>query len=223
MAELDVLVPMKQLALAKSRLSPEIPRFRRQGAALWMLDHVLDAILGICEAEACKVIGGGALVRWITEGKGCIWLHEPGYDLNSSLWESMRMSFKQGSRAILFLPADLPKATTAGVAQVIIGSWDLSRPVGVQALNDGGTNALLLPKAISFLPQLGMLSYARHSQEIDTRGMKIFNADAPDLSFDVDTPWDLRWAENHVDGFAVGIERWERWLEKNAATAMHRE
>ena len=170
-----------------------------------MLDHVLDAILGTCEAEACKVIGGGSLVRWITEEKRCIWLDEPGYDLNSSLWESMRMSFNQGSRAILFLPADLPKATTKGVSQVIVDSWNLSRPVGVPALNDGGTNALLLPKAISFPPQLGTLSYLRHSQEIDIRGMKIVNVDAPDLTFDVDTPWDLRWAENHVEGFAAAV------------------
>jgi 2-phospho-L-lactate guanylyltransferase (CobY/MobA/RfbA family) len=69
-----------------------------------------------------------------------------------------------------------------------------------------------------------MLSYARHSQEIDIRGMKMFDVDAPDLSFDVDTPGDLRWAEKHEDGFAAGIERWERWLEKNTdATAIHRE
>ena len=206
---------MKPLASAKSRLGPATPDVRRQAAALHMLDRVLEAVVKSCGREACQVVGGDELVRRVAEGAGCRWLPEPGRDLNSSLWAAMQACFRAGAGAVLFLPADLPQATPSDVAAVVVASRGLSQPTGVPAERDGGTNALLMPASIAFPPRLGTSSYARHAEEARLRGMTIVEARAPGLTLDVDTPEDLAWAEEHVEGFGLALDDWARWLRQH--------
>ena len=212
MSGLEVLVPMKPLATAKSRLAPVVPEMRRQAAALYMLRRVLDAGVGATGAEACRLVGGDEMVRRIAEQAGCRWVPEQGHDLNSSLWAAMQESVSRGSQAVLFLPADLPQATPSDVAAVVAASAGLAKPVGVVARNDGGTNALLVPAGLAFPPLLGVGSYVRHTDAVRSRGAVLVAADAPGLAVDVDTPEDLTWAEAHADGFSAGLELWTEWL-----------
>ena len=212
MSELEVLVPMKPLSSAKSRLSSAVPDTRRQAVALCMLSRVLEAVVESCGKGTCQVVGGDELIRSVAEEAGCRWLPEPGHDLNSSLWAAMHASFEAGARAVLFLPADLPQAAPSDVATVVAASQGLSRPVGMPAKRDGGTNALLLPAAVAFPPQLGILSYALHVAAVRARDGVLIETDAPGLAFDVDTPEDLAWAVEHVEGFDAKLDWWTRWL-----------
>ena len=216
MRGLEVLVPMKPLATAKSRLSPLVPAGRRQAAALAMLRRVLMAASEALGPEACQVVGGDEVVWGIARGFGCRWAPEPRYDLNSSLWGAMQDAIRSNAVATLFLPADLPMATPSDVEAVVASSDGLSRPAGVLARNDGGTNALLLPAALAFPPLLGEDSFARHAAELQARGTVLVKAGAPGLAFDVDFPQDLAWAEANVDGFASELDRWEQWLDEQA-------
>jgi 2-phospho-L-lactate guanylyltransferase len=213
--KLDVLVPMKPLASAKSRLASVMPDLRRQAVALLMLRRVLDAVSRSVGIETCLVVGGDDTVQSVVRDAGCRWVPEPGHDLNSSLWLAMHECFEAGADATLFLPADLPQASPIDVAEVVSSSRGLTVAVGVSAHNDGGTNALLVPAPFSFPPALGEDSYARHIAGLRTRGSALFDADAPGLAFDVDTPTDLAWAEVNVEGFTGELDERERWLGKH--------
>ena len=214
MSRLEVLVPMKPLASAKSRLAPAVPDLRRQALALLLLQRVLDAARHAVGADACRVVGGDAVVRQVALSAGCAWDPEKGNDLNTSLWLAMGARFKEGAAATLFLPADLPQATPGDVTAVVAASVGLSRPVGVRASGDGGTNALLLPTACAFPPALGEQSFRRHEELAVARGAPLETPLAPGLAFDIDTPEDLAWAETTVTGFTGEADRWEEWLRR---------
>ncbi len=208
---------MKPLASAKSRLAPAVPDPRRRALALLMLQRVLDAARHAVGADACRVVGGDALVRRVAESAGCEWGPEEGNDLNGSLWLAMDARFREGAAATLFLPADLPQATPEDVTAVVAASVGLSRPVGVRASGDGGTNALLLPAACAFQPAFGEQSFRRHVELAAARGALLETPAAPGLAFDIDTPEDLAWAEIAIAGFTGEADRWEEWLRRGGA------
>ena len=210
---IDVLIPMKPLASAKSRLSPAVPDGRRQAAALFMLRRVLEAARGAVGAERCQVIGGDEAVRQTAEDAGCRWAPEQGHDLNSSLWLAMEECFQAGADAVIFLPGDLPQVTPADIATVIAASLGLTMPAGVAARGSGGTNALLMPTALAFRPALGESSFARHQALAQALGTTLVSVEAAGLSFDVDTPEDFEWAEEHAPDFAAGLSREELRLQ----------
>ncbi len=216
MPGLEVLVPMKPMATAKSRLAPLVMDSHRQAVALLMLHRVLAAVGGSVGAEACQVVGGDAVVQQVAAHHGVRWRPEPGHDLNSSLWLAMQTAYQNNAQATLFLPADLPEATPMDVRAVVAASRGLTIPVGVRARNDGGTNALLMPTAYALPPALGEASYARHAAEVQACGVELHEAGAPGLAFDVDTPADLTLAEAHLDGFTADLGRWVRWLGERA-------
>jgi 2-phospho-L-lactate guanylyltransferase len=211
-ARLEVIVPMKPLASAKSRLSPQVPSARREAAALLMLHRVLNAATTAVQPQACVVVGGDATVQQIASHHGCHWVEEQGHDLNSSLLFAMQTGFENGALATLFLPADLPQSTPDDVSAVVAASNGMRLPVGVRAAADGGTNALLVPTQFRLEPQLGENSFNRHADAARALGTTLAEADAPGLAFDVDTPEDLVAAEHLVDGFTDNLDQLADWV-----------
>ena len=220
MSRLEVIVPMKPLASAKSRLAGAMPDLRRRALALLLLQRVFGSVGAAVGPEACVVAGGDDGVRRLAEAAGCRWTAEAGRGLNSSLWSAMTAAYDAGASAALFLPADLPEIAPADVSAVVSASDGLLKPVGVRARGDGGTNALLLPAGCAFRPALGDESYRRHSELAAAEGKTLEAAVAPGLEFDIDTPDDLAWALAHLPGLSVEMDRWEEWL-RLGGVSMH--
>ena len=216
MPRLEVLVPVKPLTEAKSRLAHAVSEARRQALTLLLLHNVISAVCKAIEPVACTVVGGDATMRHLLQDQhGCQWMDEPANDLNSSVWAAMRTSFDRGAVATLFLPADLPQASSGDIRAVVAASEGLRRPVGVPARQDGGTNALLVPSSLAFPPQLGRGSYALHAAAAQRLGVPLVTAAAPGLSVDMDTPEDLNWAVAELDSFAHDLGTLEAWVQRH--------
>ena len=214
---IEVLVPIKSVQEAKSRLSGFLNDGRRFGLTLYMLYRVLQAVRGLDKIIRCRVVGGDATIRQVTESLSCVWGIEPGHDLNSSLRQAMHQSFESGASALLIIPADLPFITTMDIELVINASRGCTFPTGVRAVKDGGTNALLIPSSIEVTPVFGEDSYARHESQILSAGAKLLNVEAPGLFFDVDTPDDYDEAMDRCNGFSEGVRAWEHWIIDSSA------
>jgi 2-phospho-L-lactate guanylyltransferase len=211
---LRVLVPMKPLPQAKSRLWGNVPAPERRAAILLMLDRVVRASVDALGTEACHVVGGDSSVRRVAEAANGAWVEERGDSLNSSLWLAMREAYADGCAATLFLPGDLPCVRAADVLSVADASDGFRRPAGVRAEPDGGTNALLVPSLHAFEPLLGVDSFARHRDAADGEGTPLVEVDAPGLAFDMDSYDDFVWARENVAGFADGLSAWQAWLHE---------
>ncbi|MCH7607493.1 MAG: 2-phospho-L-lactate guanylyltransferase [Chloroflexi bacterium] len=208
---LRVLVPMKGLEEAKSRLWADVPTPERQAAVLGMLDRVVRSAVGA--VAACTVVGGDDAVRRVAEAAGAGWTPDPASGLNAALASAMRTAYADGAQAALFLPADLPLIERDDVLALAEASRGYARPVGVEAAADGGTNALLVPASCAFEPRLGEDSFAKHRAAAEAAGSPLVALDAPNIAFDVDTAADYAWAKANVDGFAAALDAWGAWLE----------
>ena len=216
---LSILVPMKALDEAKSRLWTDVPAPERRAAVLGMLDRVVCAAAGACSVVGgkCTVVGGDPAVRRAAEAAGAGWTPDPASGLNAALWSAMRAAYADGAQAALFLPADLPLITREDVLAVAEASRGYSRPVGVEAAGDGGTNALLVPASCAFEPRLGEDSFAKHRAAAEAAGSPLVAVEAPNLAFDVDTAADYAWAKANVAGFVSATDSWQAWLEGASA------
>lgn len=206
---LRVIVPMKPVASWKRRLAKEVPDITREALVLLMLDHIVRTVTEALGTGACWVIGGDGYIKRLTEEAGGTWLEDPAADLNQAVLYGMRRAYDHGAKAALFLPADLPMATPADIEVVIAASQDLTQPVGVEALSDGGTNALLVPAALDLRPALGHFSYSRHRLAAEGADSKLVPAPAAGLVFDLDSPGDLIYAKANIPGFVDKLARWE--------------
>jgi len=211
-APLRVIVPMKPLADAKSRLWTDVPTLQREGVILLMLDTVVRAAVDALGPGACVVVGGDGRVRAVAEEAGAEWQEDPGGGLNAALWQTMQAAYAEGCAATLFMPGDLPSVQQEDVVQIAAASEDHTHPVGVRAEPDGGTNALLVPAACAFEPRLGQDSFAKHVAAAANAGATLRLLDLPRVAFDMDSFADMAWARANVIGFDQRLYDWQSRL-----------
>lgn len=184
-----VVVPMKPLARAKTRLTSVLSPAERGGLVLWLLGRVLDAARSAAGVGEVQVVGGDVAVADLCAGRRVGWAPDPGEDLNAALDAAAQATCAAGWGAMLFLPGDLPWLTGEDVSR-LTSLAPAGRLVIVPG-ERGGTHALLLPCGLTFPFRLGADSFRRHTVEAARRGIAWTNLDLPRLRFDVDTPDDL--------------------------------
>ena len=191
------VVPMKPLSQSKTRLAGVLSQQERADLSLTMLGKVISAAwqaLGMV-----WVIGGDEAVRTTVERLGALWLEDPGKDLNDSLAFALDRACKDEVSAI-YLPADLPFVTAADIEKVVRASDDGETLTLSPAQQDGGTNAMLIPKCLSFPPLLGKDSFGRHKRQASALGIPYTVCLSEGLALDLDTPDDLAMCERLQPG-----------------------
>ena len=187
-AGMVVIVPMKPLSSAKSRLSPALTADERGILSLSMLRCVLLAAGP--PAERIWVVGGDDLVREVATSLGAAWLADRGAELNAAL----EVAFARAAReelCAMYLPADLPLVDTDDVRGMIDASRGGRALTLAPASRDGGTNGIIVPLGSRFRPALGRGSFERHRTQASRDGVEavVFTSDG--LGLDLDVPADL--------------------------------
>ena len=192
------IVPMKPLALAKTRLSGELTPAQRAAISRNMLRRVLQAVVGLglgkdSPVEDVWVVGGDPDIDRIATKEGAKWLEEEGNDINESLWLAFRRAFDSG-KAALFMPGDLPFLKPKDVYGMVGASGRLKNVTLSPARRSGGTNGILVPPDLPqpFHPLLGPNSFKRHLAQAVSLGVSAAIYHSPGLAFDLDTAEDLR-------------------------------
>jgi 2-phospho-L-lactate guanylyltransferase len=208
MVSVAAVIPMKPLAAAKSRLAPHVTDAERAAIACHLARRVVAAAAQCPAIAETWVVGGDGAVRALAQELGAEWFDDGGAGLNAALDAAFAQWFAQSGDAALFLPADLPLVTPADVANVVAVSGRLRSVVLVPAARDGGTNALLMPRALAFPFALGEQSFKRHLAEATRLGYQAAPYFSQALGLDVDTIDDLRqWRSLRPDAF-VGKQGW---------------
>ena len=192
------VVPMKPLGKSKTRLSDVLSQQERADLSLAMFSRVVAAAneaLG-----SVWVVGGDEAVKLTAGRLRAVWLEDPGNDLNDSLSYALDRACADGKSAI-YLPADLPFVTSADISKIAQASNDGETLTLSPAQQDGGTNAMLIPKCLSFPPLLGKDSFKRHEQQASSLGIPYTVCLSEGLKLDLDTPDDLALCEKRQPGF----------------------
>ena len=192
------VVPMKPLSQSKTRLSGVLSQQERADLSLAMFSMVVAAAYKAL--GSVWVVGGDEVVRRTAEDLGARWLEDPGNDLNDSLSFALERACTDGKSAI-YLPADLPFVTSADISKIAQVSGGGETLTLSPAQQDGGTNAMLIPKCLSFPPLLGKDSYERHKRQASSLGIPYTVCLSEGLRLDLDTPDDLALCEKLRPGF----------------------
>ena len=181
------VVPLKNLKLAKSRLSNILAEGERQELVLAMFDDVLVSLRESPFIEkiflvADKYFNPIADVQMITEIKN------RGYD--EAIIEALKDSRVNQAQAMLILPADLPLVSRYELDTLIRDQEDGSIRIA-GARDQDGTNALVMKPPSLLATSFGVGSFERHKKFAKALSVKIEEVNLPGLSFDVDTEKDL--------------------------------
>lgn len=187
---IDVVVPMKALAQAKSRLAAVLEPQQRQQLAVTMLTHVLRVITALPNVARAVVVTADPLVERLAQQYRALVVPDPGSDLNGAL-EAARVELQQrGATALMVLPADLPLIQVSDV-QALIAAVP-TRGIVLVPAHDGGTNALLLrPLDLPLRFCFGVNSYQQHRRLAEIAGINVVTITNPQLTLDIDNPEDL--------------------------------
>ncbi len=185
-----VVIPLKPLAVAKSRLATVLQPMERRVLVLEMFHAVLSGTLA-STASQVMVLTTDAQVGALAEQEGALWISEPGQGLNASLSYAFELCWKRG-QSPLFLPADLPRLQAQDV-DGILAEWQGDRKLVISPSADKrGTNALLLPRECALELRFGTDSFREHIAQASQRGFRWSVYESHALGFDIDTPEDLK-------------------------------
>ncbi|WP_166396296.1 coenzyme F420-0:L-glutamate ligase [Rubrobacter marinus] len=190
---LYAVVPVKDLAGAKSRLGPVLDPRGRATLTLTMMRNVLSA-LREAEVERAYVVSPDPDVLDAARAAGATPLRQRSRGMNPALEEARERAVADGATSLLVFPADLPLLRAADV-EAVVGAGDGGRGRLAAVAPDAagkGTNGLLLspPDALPFL--FGADSFAAHLGAAGERGVEARVVERPNVGFDLDTADDLR-------------------------------
>jgi 2-phospho-L-lactate guanylyltransferase len=184
----SVVIPVKLLALAKSRLSGLADADRRAMALAMAADTVTAAV-------ACPRVGGVVVVsddpdvRTETEALGATVIADlPGAGLNEALTAGAEHAAASWSgRGLAALTADLPALSAGELAVALTAASGVNHAFVADAAGSGTTLYTAMPGA-PFLPRFGPRSRLRHRE---AGAVELELAGVPGLRRDVDTLADL--------------------------------
>ena len=182
-----VVVPVRRLDSAKTRLAPLLSAAERAALALTMARDVLAACVAQSGWETWLVSSDPSVLD--IAGAGARRVPEEGTTLIGAIGQAERMAQGAEAEALAVVLADLPWITPAALARALEPEGPV---VAVRADSDGGTNALVRrPPAV--VPALfGRASFARHERAADHAGIPVRRVDVEELAFDLDRPEDVR-------------------------------
>jgi 2-phospho-L-lactate guanylyltransferase len=181
-----IAIPVKSLAHAKSRLSPNLSPLERGALTLAMLEDVLDASLEVSGWETW-VVSPDEVVLEIAARRGAAVLAEAKPPLLAAIRQVERLAREREADALAVLPGDVVLVTVPALTSALrtLGSVVLAPSSG------GGTNFLLRRPPRVIPPRFGPDSFRRHLEQARTLGLPVAVVDRPELSFDLDLPADI--------------------------------
>lgn len=184
-----VVVPVKSLREAKSRLSDALSPHERATLTHDLLDHVLSAIVESEVADAVGVISpdfyGLSLPLWVTP------IEQTREGLNGLLENGREWAIQEGADALMIIFADLPLLTSDDIRSIVRLGAAPNTVVLAPDRHMAGTNVMLAHPVELAHFAFGPGSFARHGAAASKAGARLEIYTSPGTALDVDTPDDL--------------------------------
>tara|TARA_B100000530_G_scaffold244713_1_gene160083 strand:+ start:105 stop:749 length:645 start_codon:yes stop_codon:yes gene_type:complete len=186
-----IIIPIKSLALAKSRLSNVLTKNERFNITVNMFLEVIKASKKSLSNEIW-VIGEDKLFKDICSCFNVTWIQDEGCGLNNILNNKFSDAFKKNLTPI-YIASDLPFIEFNDINMAINLSNFGQDFVFSPAYNDKGTNLIIAPVLSDFLIKLGNYSLDKHTDQVVELNSKFSFCKQEGLVFDLDTVEDLNY------------------------------
>ena len=187
------ILPVKSLAMSKSRLSSLLSLEEREAFALYLLKRTIKTLQVSSHIGKVVIVSRDKEVRSIAEEEHVHFIRENGDDLNQALEQATRWAVERDFPAILILPLDIPFLRTKDIDLIVALGRKRQQVIVISPDREMlGTNALFVkpPGRVSY--QFGINSFQRHRQQCREGGMGFEVYKSTDISFDVDSVSDYQ-------------------------------
>jgi len=185
-----VIVPVKKLDDAKSRLSPLLLNDERKEFCLKMLEDVLTTVKTTRHIDQTVVVSKDAEAFQVAKSFDAVPLMEKQPGLNQAVSEAVSWCIQREAASTLVLPADIPLVTPMDLNR-ILSLREKAAVVISPSRSGGGTNALLLTPPNVIPTFYGQHSFQRHIKEVSMRAMRFRTLRSSRIALDIDTVEDL--------------------------------
>jgi len=185
-----VIVPVKKLEEAKSRLSPLLLNDERKEFCLKMLEDVLTTVKTTRHIDQTVVVSKDEEAFHAAKSFDAAPLTEGQPGLNQAVSKAISWCIQRGATSTLVLPADIPLVTPMDLNR-ILSLGEKAAVVISPSRSGSGTNALLLTPPNVIPTFYGQHSFQRHIEEASTRAIRFRTLRSPRIALDIDTVEDL--------------------------------
>jgi len=192
MSGIWVIIPLKPISSAKSRLSQVLTPVQRQQLAEKLFHRVLHAAQDAPQVAGTLVISRDPRALAIARDYGAKTVQESGQpELNTALMRATSLISAWRGGGVLILPADLPLITRQDVGDMVLQARESHSVVIATDRNRDGTNALLVRPPGLFEYTYGPGSFNRHLMLAHAAGAHVHIFENERLALDIDLPEDL--------------------------------
>jgi 2-phospho-L-lactate guanylyltransferase len=193
---LAIIIPVNSPEDGKSRLKGALTDGDRLALNWWLFAHTLDAVDSLNDEAQIYVVSRSAAILSEAARRGFGTYCEPDDSdgLNAAVSLAAQMAAEGGATEVMVLPVDLPLLVADTVCEAIAG-FGANLDVAIVTDERGsGTNLLMWRPIGSARFRYGTDSANAHGAIARAAGLRIEVRRDPILSFDLDTPEDLkRW------------------------------
>jgi len=186
------IIPIKDLSLAKQRLSGMLSHAERRALGLAMLEDVLEALSKTPGLSGIVLASSDRDACHLARQYGARILPETGAGgLNPAVTHAARLLASENIAGALVLHGDVPLARAEEIARLIAALGPSPAIAMAPDAAHDGTNAMIVspPDLIAF--RYGRNSFSTHMDEAANSGVTPQVLDLAGLAFDVDTVDDL--------------------------------
>lgn len=210
-----VVLPVKKLAGAKTRLAGVMSPAERAELCLCMVQDVIVAARTVTFIDELVVVTRGRRLAQLAQSLGaCALAEAPDDGHNEAVGRAAAWLRQRGEAEMLVIPGDIPMVTSSELSRVAETHRRQSGTRGaltiVPSRDREGSNCVVCspPDLMPFL--FGRDSFRRHIAAARDLGMCVHVANEPGIALDIDTPADLA-------DFAArpGNTRTRRFLEES--------
>ena len=207
-----LLLPIKDLRQAKQRLSPFLTPEERFGLVQAMLADTMRAVRGVRRADKIFVVTNYPPAMQAAAEHGWELIREQQQISESvSVDAASRHCSALGVTSLLRMPLDVPLVQSNDIDELLALEFAAPALVIVPSRDGTGTNAILRTPPGLFPSHFGNGSFAKHCNEAQRVGARIFIRRSPRLEMDVDDEADLRALLQHdLRGTETG-----EWLDRS--------
>jgi 2-phospho-L-lactate guanylyltransferase len=219
-----ILVPVKNLSVAKQRLASVLDQPTRTELAQAMLHDVVSALAAWTARPACTLVTSDPFAIELARQYDLEIIPDPENPGETGAIEiATNICAARGIESTLVIPADIPLIQASELAQ-ILQTAPKEGSVLVPAGDGRGTNAALRQPANLFPLRFGNDSFKPHLAAAQATGKTCIVLHLPSIAVDVDNPEDLWQVVRHPGETRTQqlIRRWElegRLLVKGAEPA----
>lgn len=187
-----ILVPVKDLTRAKTRLAPLMTEAERRHFAALLLEGTLRAVCAVRGDARRVVVTNYPPAVELARTLGMQVIHETEQRSESASVDAASAQMeREGVAAVLRVPLDLPLLQPADLEAVLAAADAGAEIVLVPSLSGTGTNALYRSPPTAFPSHFGQGSYPKHQAEAQRVSRKVTELRLERVALDIDDADDV--------------------------------